>query len=397
MASGQPWQKKQKSDEDNIFVTFRENRELLEVLQNAMHSIEQSMFGYGVYLLKIRVCDAAFPKLFVKATCACQEFHKHDQGDYPVGYGISSIFENGFKVLEEYICSTESLTLKKGEKLALAKLLQFLEDSNKDAERALTALLNIPKGVTETEWTMRLAHHLLSKLSVSPTYKLDIISQSKGRDMKCSCGCSEMISGTYGDTSIGIPRGWHGRLDILMNDVPVHVTSIASTDSDLPVHGDCSSLEENATADIMASCREQIRAQTIVFSFWQQKVHPELDSFLIPNIAISKEKIAFCFYDSENDMLLETPLFDLFANSFLNIPSVVVLWLVLNFKFFCSGLSEEIKNTGFKADFFKILGANVEKYKHDISAPCDFIMEKWPQLRRIKQTRKKKDSPEKVT
>lgn len=119
------------------------------------------------------------------------------------------------------------------------------------------------------------------------------------------------------------------------------------------------------------------------------KNHPELNSFFIPNIAISKEKIAFCFYDTENDMLLDIPLFDLFANNFLNVPSVVVLW-ILNFKVFCSGLSEEIKNSEFKADLFKVLRADVEKYKHNVTAPCDCLMERWPQLRIMEQTRTKK-------
>ena len=58
------------------------------------------------------------------------------------------------------------------------------------------------KGVQESEWTVVLSHHLLSKLAVSALYKID--SGYKGRQYKCPCQCGEDFSGMYGDTSIGM-------------------------------------------------------------------------------------------------------------------------------------------------------------------------------------------------
>lgn len=55
-------------------------------------------------------------------------------------------------------------------------------------------------GAQESEWTVILAHHLLSKLAVSTFYKMD--SGYKTQHLTCPCQCGEHPSGIYSDTSI---------------------------------------------------------------------------------------------------------------------------------------------------------------------------------------------------
>lgn len=122
-------------------------------------------------------------------------------------------------------------------------------------------------------------------------------------------------------------------------------------------------------------------AQTIVFSFLQKKNHPELESFLIPTIAMSKTQVAICLYDSQYDIFLETPCLDLLNGTFLNEVTVVVFWLALNYRYCCSGVPDEIIKTDFKADFFKCVGPLLDKYYADVQSPCDYqTVYTWPSV-----------------
>lgn len=57
-------------------------------------------------------------------------------------------------------------------------------------------------GAQESDCTVILAHHLLSKLAVSTFYKMD--SGYKKQHLTCPCQCGEHPSGIYSDTSIGM-------------------------------------------------------------------------------------------------------------------------------------------------------------------------------------------------
>lgn len=59
-----------------------------------------------------------------------------------------------------------------------------------------------PSGVPESEWTVILVHHLLSKLPVSEFYVID--SGCREKQYRCPCQCGEKLTGMYGDTSIGM-------------------------------------------------------------------------------------------------------------------------------------------------------------------------------------------------
>jgi hypothetical protein len=185
----------------------------------------------------------------------------------------------------------------------------------------------------------------------------------------------------------GVPSYWHGRLDILM-DVAV---TVATEEPDSPGAGNCSSSE--MTSDRMIACKEQIRAEAIVFSFLQKKNHPELNNFLIPTIAMSKSQMAVCLYDCENDIFLETPRLDLFVeDKFLKIETIITLWSVLNFKYCCSGVPEEIIEFGFTADFFKHAGPHLEKYIANVKAPCCYQTENtWSAVLVLEDVKEKTD------
>jgi hypothetical protein len=87
----------------------------------------------------------------------------------------------------------------------------------------------------------------------------------------------------------------------------------------------------------------------------------------------------------------ETPRFDLFiGDRCQKIETVITLWLVLNFRYCCIGVPEEIMDIGYKADFFKHVGSVLEKYSDDVTSPCNYVCENyWLALPVLKKNRKK--------
>jgi len=77
--------------------------------------------------------------------------------------------------------------------------LKFSSGFFSDAEEALCFNSG---SISKTDWAVRLVHHLLSKLSLCPSYKIDITSKGKS-GLVCTCSCAEPLGGVYGDTSIG--------------------------------------------------------------------------------------------------------------------------------------------------------------------------------------------------
>ena len=169
--------------------------------------------------------------------------------------------------------------------------------------------------------------------------------------------------------------------------------TVCTEEPDSPGAGNSSSVEMRLTPDKIMSCQEQIRAETIVFSFLQKKNHVDLNNFLIPTIAVSKTHVGICLYDCENDVFLETPLLDLFRQEFLlRVETIITLWLVLNYKYCCSGVPEEFMDSNFKADFFKHIGRDLENYISDVNAPCCYQTEyKWSSIHVLGDTKEKLD------
>lgn len=92
---------------------------------------------------------------------------------------------------------------------------------------------------------------------------------------------------------------------------------------------------------------------------------------MIPSIGISKDKIVVYFYDCINDVLLESSEMPfLTAQGALVKSTIVALWLVLNFKYFCSGITKGMKESGFKSGFVQIVQEKL-KYYDEVTSPCE--------------------------
>ena len=117
--------------------------------------------------------------------------------------------------------------------------------------------------------------------------------------------------------------------------------------------------------------REQMLAQTIVYSFLQRNKHPEYKTSLAPCIGISKKHVVFYFYDCEHDYLLESTCFDLQVPGLgIKKSTVLAMWMTLNYKYLCSGITHAIKESGYTADFEKFGKDKMESYKNHLSFCC---------------------------
>lgn len=50
--------------------------------------------------------------------------------------------------------------------------------------------------------------------------------------------------------------------------------------------------------------------------------------------------------------------------------TIVALWLVLNFKYFCSGITKGMKESDFKSGFIQIVQEKL-KYYEEVTSPCE--------------------------
>ena len=109
----------------------------------------------------------------------------------------------------------------------------------------------------------------------------------------------------------------------------------------------------------------QLKAQTITFSPLPAKLNEsKLRNNLVPGLGISSRYILAYFYDSENDILLRSDDL-LLLDKELVYKTAIFLWLTLNYKLFCSGLTEEMKT--FKAGFFDVV--DIKEFTDNIGRP----------------------------
>lgn len=93
-----------------------------------------------------------------------------------------------------------------------------------------------------------------------------------------------------------------------------------------------------------------------------------MNNFLIPYILASNKEIQFFFYDAKNDILLQSRDFKFFImgkGKLLSYQAIIASWLVLNYKFLCSGPTQNILKSP-KADFPKFAGSALEIYKSQL-------------------------------
>lgn len=130
--------------------------------------------------------------------------------------------------------------------------------------------------------------------------------------------------------------------------------------------GYTSSCEVKDSQDLTAFF-SQIISEAVVFAFVLKKYNPESEIFLTPTIGISKNDALFYFYDPENDVLLESAPFSLFVSyrKELAYVSILALWLAINHKYFCTGITDSMKRRGFTADFMKKMPEHAKKMYTD--------------------------------
>nr|XP_022345589.1 uncharacterized protein LOC111138078 [Crassostrea virginica] len=195
--------------------------------------------------------------------------------------------------------------------------------------------------------TTALANHLFGKLATSPVYTIDKTLKNKGN----KCGCNDEsyeLTGQYGDTSIGNPEVWHGNVTLLIKDEVV----VESLEDDQECSDGKAQMKNRTCSDL--SRNAQLVAETIVFSFLQKKRHPERSNFLTTCIGIAKSCLVIMLYDSEHGVLLESSLIPLMSATCSNkfsVDAILVTWLALNYKYLCTGLTEEMLHC--KANFFE--------------------------------------------
>ena len=173
---------------------------------------------------------------------------------------------------------------------------------------------------------------------------------------------------------LGCEQGWHGSSDIIIQGVPVtvfHDTAITDQLEDYSVDSDSQSVSSNEEKSAYTFTKKDLShlvAKTIVNAFLQRKLNDgNLKNYLIPGIGISKKKMIVCFYDSVNDVLLQSLPINLFEENTMVRKAVLFLWLTLNYHIFCSGITEDMKE--YKAGFIEKLGKNVNIYTDDVKMP----------------------------
>ena len=193
----------------------------------------------------------------------------------------------------------------------------------------------------------------------------------------------------------GCEKGWHGSVDILLeNNLPVQIFNTTELD-DQPERS-LSSSETKSSDALSESDESQLIAQTIVFSFLQHKYNKsELKNALVPAIGISTSRVYVNLYDCENDVFLSSEKnLKILSGRKLYDEIVVLLWLVLNYRDLCTGITEEMKS--FKADFHRRVDDLLCEYRDNAKMPLHLSTRKhdnsdldYVRGRKVKRTLKK--------
>ena len=165
----------------------------------------------------------------------------------------------------------------------------------------------------------------------------------------------------------GYKHGWHGDADIIIEQIPVSIEETPPLVKPKPdAYNAVNSTEMKATPSFSQEIEAQVRAQTITFSPLQLRNHKtELRNYLIPGIGIGTRDVLVYFYDSENDIFLRSYDMTLFSEGKITYYVVIFLWLTLNYRLFCSGLTEEMKT--FKSGFFDLI--DIDEFINNVQRP----------------------------
>ncbi|XP_052692894.1 uncharacterized protein LOC128171201 isoform X1 [Crassostrea angulata] len=251
---------------------------------------------------------------------------------------------------------------------------------------------------TETDISITLAEHLLGKLAPGESYKID----NKAREKKsCRCGCK--VTPVFDGTGIGHEQVWHGFIDIVFSshlgihsmanavlDIEENISKKRRVDEQDETKNDDSPGGKTITQvkqPLSENMLSQAIAQTIVFSLVQKQKHPEFLHHMIPNIVISPEKLEIMMYDSDNDVLLcSNPILlfnlDLPDDRTLIDETVLIIWMVLHYRIFCSGLNKANPYLleRCKSNFRQLVASKWDIYSKSLKScvPGFPSVEKWP-------------------
>ncbi|XP_033729860.1 uncharacterized protein LOC117319119, partial [Pecten maximus] len=171
-----------------------------------------------------------------------------------------------------------------------------------------------------------------------------------------------------GNTSV-----WHGHLDFIL-DCNLPVKYITCCDSDGGDDDETGRKRSEVTKSSVGVKRkaaglklnQQIVAEVIVSSFLNKKLRPYSSNFLLPCIgACGTDQLVVYFYDSEHDVLLESCQFELrnATTGALNLLTLIVIWLVVNYRYTCSGLQPYMM---MKSNFYMLAEEKLKVYQEEL-------------------------------
>ncbi|XP_069116772.1 uncharacterized protein [Argopecten irradians] len=272
---------------------------------------------------------------------------------------------NRTEFVNDYIERTECQVLELMDILETNVLKAFqtrgvdgLENFPQPICHSFLVLLTFLRDVTkETLIRTGLAHHLFSRLVPNNKYEVD--DDAKQLPNTCPCGCDGSIY--RGDTSLGTKGTWHGRVDILVNDVIAitiekEQTMTENEDEDTvedePQNKKQRKLEIDESCEMCVDVKGNRRHETVLLDvkvmnkiltkaitngFAQVNANKSTFShFLIPTFGATSDYVTVCLYDPEVDCLFhideELELWrekEIRRN--LDPETIVIIWLFLNF------------------------------------------------------------------
>ncbi|XP_061163838.1 uncharacterized protein LOC133172986 [Saccostrea echinata] len=267
---------------------------------------------------------------------------------------FNNIFRRGIEFINEVKDGNQSFeSLDRQHKAALSVLNSFVNEKELH-EKSLSSILDqLQNGeVSDVEMTVALGEHLLGRLA--PGQSCVINSKVNGKE-RCSCQLDHCMKiAKFGNTGIGHEAVWHGFVDIMFPSFEsvepeciATITNPVAIESRPTMKKTRVNSEEDGSQGTgvhitsTQSVVDKSVAETIVFSLIQKNHRPSLRNHLIPHIIISSSDFRILMYDAVNDVFLCSVLLPLFQDKCLHITSVIIIWMVLHYRLFCSGIDIE--------------------------------------------------------
>lgn len=354
---------KTEDDEYRFFRDFHSEAKNAKTI-SWLRALVKDEYSNRAVFLRVADANATSPVCFDRATIDLEVIR--NKTGIGVVVPISIFFKTGFRIVGDFIHEKAKKIPKDVRKRrALQELLQFLSrDHSVFLER---------KPENEPLLALRFAQHLMISLVPEKTFVIDSYYQRLKTSLHLCCSVEHPLQGQLGDTSFGVAKGWHGRTDVMITgkDVPMMVIETPQDSDAGSVHSD-SSVEVKNSNNFSPGDYSQILAQTMVFSFLQNKLNASgSENSLVPGVGICADKLIIFLYDCKEDVLLQSTQMKLFSSQgeeVLSCRAVVILWLVLNYGIFCTGIPDKYKQ--YKADFHERLGPDyLQIYMKEVTKP----------------------------